>query len=86
MTGPAHGGYPRCQRNLIKSRAPPVPGPPRRPSLSASTDLLFTPTSNMEAQKAFDSPRRQKRGTAADLRVKLNSSLASGTHGLSAKA
>src|SRR5689334_10891050 len=43
----------------------------RLPSLSADTDLLFSPTLNMQAQKAFDSPRRQKRGTGADLDRRL---------------
>jgi hypothetical protein len=45
----------------------------QQPSLSALTDLLFAPTLNMQAQKAFDSPRRSKRGTAADLAIRLNS-------------
>jgi len=36
------------------------------------TDSLRAPTLNMQAQKAFDSPRRANRGAAADLRYRLN--------------
>ena len=44
----------------------------RLPPLSALTDSLFAPTLNMQALKAFDSPRRRIRGAVANLRYKLN--------------
>src|SRR5882762_8122691 len=34
----------------------------RLPSLSADTDLFFSPTLNLQAQKASDSPRRKRKG------------------------
>src|ERR1035437_170732 len=53
----------RPSPELRWSRLPP------RPTL---TDCLFAPTLNMQAPKAFDSPRRANRGAVADLRDRLN--------------
>ncbi|HEX4758695.1 MAG TPA: hypothetical protein VH308_11960, partial [Terracidiphilus sp.] len=53
--------------------------------VSARTDSLSSPTLNMQAQKASDSPRRVYRGTAADLRSKLSERWLKDGDGLSAE-
>ena len=49
------------------------------------TDLLCAPTLNMQAQKAFDSPRRANRGAVADLRDRLSQSWPQGRTALPPK-
>ena len=53
-------------RNELVHRPPSGLGWSRLPPLSARTDVLLAPTLNMQAQKAFDSPRRAIRGAVAD--------------------